>query len=130
MFVAVTDLVQRNELSRHSGGMANCRSGSSWCYASASHARLVLSWPSDVRFYVIVCERILFGLFFIFAAPKSRLPQFMYAIGGITLLAGIAFIFLGSHRLEAIVRWMFIQPNLFIQTMYAVAVLFGALLVF
>ena len=90
----------------------------------------VLSWPSDVRFYVIVCERILFGLFFIFAAPKSRLPQFMYAIGGITLLAGIAFIFLGSNRLETIVRWMFIQPNLFIQTMYAVAVLFGALLVF
>ena len=37
----------------------------------------VLGWPGDVRFYVTVGTRVLLGLLFVVAAPKSRLPRFI-----------------------------------------------------
>ncbi|HAF16520.1 MAG TPA: hypothetical protein DCK99_23035, partial [Blastocatellia bacterium] len=85
----------------------------------------VLGWPADVRFYVTIGTRVLLGLLFILAAPKCRLPRFIRTIGIIALIAGAVYFFLGRGRLELLIQWMFGQPSVFIQLLYAAAVLFG-----
>ncbi len=90
----------------------------------------VLGWPADVRFYVTIGTRVLLGLLFILAAPKCRLPRFIRTIGIIALIAGAVYFFLGRGRLELLIQWMFGQPSVFIQLLYAAAVLFGAALVY
>jgi hypothetical protein len=90
----------------------------------------MLGWPADVRFYVTIGTRVLLGLLFILAAPKCRLPRFIRTIGIIALIAGAVYFFLGRGRLELLIQWMFGQPSVFIQLLYAAAVLFGAALVY
>jgi len=90
----------------------------------------VLGWPADVRFYVTIGTRVLLGLLFILAAPKCRLPRFIRTIGIIALIAGAVYFFLGRGRLELLIQWMFGQPSVFIQLLYAAAVLFGGVLVY
>jgi uncharacterized membrane protein YuzA (DUF378 family) len=90
----------------------------------------VLGWPGDVRFYVTVGTRVLLGLLFIFSAPKCRLPRFIGTIGIIALVAGAVYFFLGRGRLDSLIQWMFGQPSMFIQLLYAVTILFGAALIY
>jgi hypothetical protein len=90
----------------------------------------VLGWPADVRFYVTVGTRLLLGLLFIFAAPKCRWPRFIRIMGVIALLTAVVYSFLGRGRLELLIQWLFGQPSVFIQLLYAASVLFGVVLVY
>ena len=89
----------------------------------------VLGWSRDVRFYVTIGTRVLLGLLFIFAASKCRLPRFFRTIGIIALVAGAVYFCLGRGRVDSLIQWMFGQPSMFIQLLYAVTILFGVALI-
>lgn len=90
----------------------------------------VSSWSPDLLLYVTVGGRIVFGLLLFFAATSCRLPRFTRVIGAIVFLTGIVWAFLGANRLEAIVQWISAKPSGIIQTIYVLAVILGAFLVF
>jgi hypothetical protein len=90
----------------------------------------MLTLPIGLRFYLAVIIRFLVGLLLIVAAPKCRLPRFLYVIGVIILLAAIALFFFGPVRLQSIVQQISGLPNSLIRLLYAVTVLFGGLLVY
>jgi hypothetical protein len=94
--------------------------------AITEYARDGYGWPRDVQFYVTVGTRVLLGLLFIFAAPKCRLPRFIRTIGIIALVAGAVYFCLGRGRVDSLIQWMFGQPSMFIQLLYAVTIVFGA----
>jgi hypothetical protein len=90
----------------------------------------MLTLPIGVRYYLAVVIRFLVGLLLIVAAPKCRLPRFLYVVGVIILLAAIALFFFGPVRLQSIIQQFSGLPNWLIRLLYAVTVLFGAVLVY
>lgn len=91
---------------------------------------LVVAWASTARFYFTVIIRIVLGAIFIFAAPRCRIPWLIYAIGILTLLAGVTLFFLGASRVDEIVNWFATRSDLCIRLTYVVTTLFGVLLVY
>ncbi len=93
-------------------------------------AEWILAMPGEVRFYLTVIIRLLLGILLIVAAPRCRLPRFFYVFGVIIVLAAVALFFFGPVRLESIIRQISSLPGVIIRLLYAVTVLFGALLVY
>jgi hypothetical protein len=95
-----------------------------------SMMEMILGWSSSARFYFAIIPRIVLGVLFILAAPRCRIPWLIYAIGIITLIAGVVLFFLGTDRVEDIVRWIAARSDLCIRLSYVVATLLGVLLVY
>jgi hypothetical protein len=91
---------------------------------------MILAWSSTTRFYFTVIVRIVFGVIFIFAALRCRVPWLIYVIGTLALLAGIVLFFLGAARVDETVNWFAARSDLCIRLTYVVTTLFGVLLVY
>ena len=91
---------------------------------------VMLDLPASVLLYVAVAVRVLFGMVFILAAPNCRFPRIMYVVGIASFVAAFVTMWLGADRLQSVVHWWFRQAPLFLQSVYAVVVLFGAFLVY
>jgi hypothetical protein len=91
---------------------------------------IVLGWSPVGRFCFAIVPRIVLGVLFLWAAPRCRLPWLIYAIGAIMLIAGGVLFFLGSGRVEDLVHWMAARSELWMRSIYVVATLLAALLVY
>lgn len=66
---------------------------------------LVTRGQSWLGVYFIAGLRLLVGLALLFAAPSSRAPLYLIALGALALVSGIVTPFFGVRRFEAILDW-------------------------
>jgi hypothetical protein len=80
--------------------------------------------------YVIAILRIAIGLVFVLAAPVSRAPRTVRAIGVIVIIAGLMTPWFGVARAEAVVRWLAATGPLLMRLDAVVAMALGVFLVY
>jgi hypothetical protein len=74
--------------------------------------------------------RVVLGIVLISAAPECRLAPVVYLLGFLMALAGVALIFVGQARVEAMINWWLRLPTGTARLWGFVAVLFGLVLVY
>jgi hypothetical protein len=82
------------------------------------------------RLWLAVGTRLIIGVLFVLAAEGCRMPQLVRVVGAIAIVAAVALALLGPRRFEAFVGWWLRRPASFIRSWAAVAVAFGALLIY
>ena len=65
--------------------------------------------------YVIAAVRVAVGIVLILAAPVSRVPRTLRAIGAVVFVAGLATPLFGVERTRAILDWESTQPTVLIR---------------
>jgi len=82
------------------------------------------------RLWIAVVARLVIGALFVLAAEGCRMPQLVRVVGVIAIVAAVVLALLGPRRFEAFVGWWLRRPTSFIRGGGAVAVAFGALLIY
>jgi hypothetical protein len=82
------------------------------------------------RLWLAVGARLVIGVVFVLAADGCRMPQLVRVVGVIAIVAAAALALLGPRRFEAFVGWWLRRPASMIRSWAAVAVAFGALLIY
>ena len=72
--------------------------------------------------------RIGFGIVFVLAAPSTRLPGFVWALGLLMIFSGVSLPILGLDRLRKWADWWSEKPESVIRGWSLLAILLGALL--
>ena len=92
---------------------------------------LVVSFMRDKRgFWFAVGIRLILGITFIIAAPETRFPVVVQAVGVIAIIAAIAILIMGYDRLRAFVDWWSARSTGVVRGWCLLAALFGALLAY
>lgn len=91
---------------------------------------ILVGLPTHTRLRVAVGVRIVMGVVFIVAAPSCRFPWVIYAVGVLTLVAGIVLIPIGATRLERIIQRISQQPAWLVRLCCAGGIAFGAFIVY
>jgi hypothetical protein len=73
--------------------------------------------------------RLFIGGALLLAAPPSRAPVYLKALGGLSLISGTLTLLVGTRRLEAILDWWRARPAWAVRLWSAFVVLFGASMV-
>lgn len=73
--------------------------------------------------------RIVIGVLFLFAAPETKAPQFIFVLGIIFILAGIILPFIGAKRIERFAEWWLKSSDLIIRLWAILAIIFGILII-
>ncbi len=73
--------------------------------------------------------RIGFGIVFVLAAPSTRLPGFVWALGLLFILSGVSLPIVGFDRLRKWADWWEEKPDGTIRGWSLLVILLGALLV-
>lgn len=87
-------------------------------------------WQGRTRLWIAVLARLGVGMILVFVAPSCRWPGFIEVVGYITIIAALGLLLMGSHRLDALVRWWAGKPAGFIRAWLLPMAAFGALLVY
>lgn len=74
-------------------------------FAPASIFAFISSWSSKSRFWLAVLLRLCFGLSFWFAAPDTRLPMLLRALGALMIVSAAVLPLVGFQRFERIIAW-------------------------
>jgi len=90
---------------------------------------LVTRVQTRIGLYAIAALRLFLGAAFLAAAPESRAPLYLQAVGVIALVSGLATPFFGVRRFEAIVAWFRRWPDAGVRAWSLLVVAFGASLV-
>ena len=114
-----------------------------WCVAAFVFVAGVASIVSPVSVFslrsyaasqsgllTVAAIRIAIGVVLIMAAPSTRAPKMLQAIGGVLLLAGLATPLFGVERTKAVLDWEAAQGPGLIRLGGAVLVAIGAWLTF
>ena len=92
---------------------------------------LVTSSTRDKRgFWFAVGIRLVLGAAFIIAAPQSRFPIIIQAIGVIAIIAAVVILIMGYDRLRAFVDWWRARSTGVVRAWCLLAALFGVFLVY
>jgi uncharacterized protein YjeT (DUF2065 family) len=78
---------------------------------------------------VLSVVRIGLGIVFVLAAPATRLPVFVWAIGLLFIFRGVAVPILGFDRAKKLVDWWMEKPDREFRLIALLGILLGALLV-
>ena len=78
---------------------------------------------------VLSVVRIGLGIVLVLAAPATRLPVFVWAIGLLLILRGVALPILGFDRVKKLVDWWMEKPDRDFRMIALLGILLGALLV-
>jgi hypothetical protein len=96
-------------------------------------ARLVnmVRWFDNLRgLYIAAVFRLAFGLSLIDIASISRWPNFFYALGGLTVVAGAGLLLLGEQRFHRIAEWWCGQSEIFLRAWCLLALVLGGCLIY
>ena len=80
--------------------------------------------------YLVAALRVVFGVVLLLAAPSSRAPTVLRLLGMITFIAGLITPLFGIERARAIFEWWFARGPAFMRLWTALAVAFGAFVVY
>jgi hypothetical protein len=89
----------------------------------------VARWQSQRGLYLVAVIRIVFGVGLMLAASGSRAPEFLWILGIIALVAGVATPFFGVQRFQAVLGWWTRRPSSLIRLWCSLIVLLGASIV-
>jgi hypothetical protein len=90
---------------------------------------LVTRAQSQLGLYFIAGVRLLVGVALLLAAPASRAPLYLQALGVVALISGAVTPFVGVSRFEAILDWWRQRGPGFVRPWSVLVLLFGASLV-
>jgi len=90
---------------------------------------LVSRLQSQRGLYITAAIRIAMGAALWLAAAGSRQPAFLYAFGGIALVAGVLTPFFGVRRFEALLGWWSRRPSLLLRAWCVVVFAFGVAII-
>jgi hypothetical protein len=76
--------------------------------------------------YLVAALRISIGLVLAYVAPVSRAPKALRILGVIAVLGGVATLFLGAERAQAILEWCTAQGSVCIRLGAGVALVLGS----
>ncbi len=74
-------------------------------FAPGSIFAFISGWSSKSGFWLAVLLRLCFGLSLWFAAPDTRLPSLLRALGAIAILSAASLPVVGYARFERVLRW-------------------------
>jgi hypothetical protein len=86
-------------------------------------------WQTRAGLLLAVAVRVVLGVALLVAAPDSRFPATLRALGGLSLLAAVALPLVGFERLRRFVQWWAERPSGFVRAWSAAALLFGVFVV-
>ena len=95
----------------------------------------IVGWLSQhpltpLELYTSAVIRIAIGAAFMMAARTARSPQLLQVLGAIAIIAGIATVFLGVERAQAIAAWMSQQGGGVVRLFGLLPLVLGVLVVF
>ena len=97
--------------------------------ASPAHMRRGLDKAITRRMLpVISLVRIGIGIALVLAAPSTRLPAFIWALGLLVILRGVALPMIGFDRSRKLADWWMLKPDRTIRGWSLLVILLGALL--
>lgn len=80
--------------------------------------------------YAIAALRLAIGAVFFLAAPASRMPKTLRALGVLVFVSGIVTALVGVERAVGMLDWFAGQGPAFMRAMAALALAFGAFVVY
>ncbi len=97
----------------------------------ATLARLAATvWGTQRGTYLAVAARLTFGIVFVLAAPATRFPSIVLAIGIISIVSAVTILILGTGRMRAFVEWFASRSHVFVRAWALLAAAFGVFLVY
>ena len=90
--------------------------------------RMYFAAPATL--YAAAALRVAMGLVVMLAAPASRAPRMMGAMGAVMCLQGLTAIFLGHDRAGAVLEWESVQAAALLRAGAAVALASGIFMAF
>jgi hypothetical protein len=85
---------------------------------------------TPVGIYIVAALRIGIGLLLARVAPVSRAPKTLRILGVIAVLGGVATLFLGAERAQAILEWWSAQGPVFIRLGPGLALVLGGFIAY
>ena len=85
---------------------------------------------TPVGIYVAAALRIGIGVVLVRAAPSSRAPRILRILGVIAVLAGVATLFLGVERAQAVLEWWSAQGPGFIRLWAGLPLVLGGFIAY
>ncbi len=74
-------------------------------FAPGSIFAFISGWSSKSGFWLAVVLRLCFGLALWFAAPETRLPILLRALGAVAILSAASLPIVGFERFERVLQW-------------------------
>ena len=74
-------------------------------FAPRSIFAFISGWSSKTGFWLAVLLRLCFGLALWFAAPDTRLPIVLRALGALAIVMAAALPLIGYERFERVIAW-------------------------
>ncbi len=85
---------------------------------------------TPVGIYLAAALRIGIGLVLVRVAPRSRAPKVLLTLGVIAVIAGLATLFLGMERAQAILKWSSAQGPAFTRLWAALPLFLGGFIAY
>ena len=79
-------------------------------FAPGSIFAFVSGWSSKTGFWLAVLLRLCFGLALWYAAPDTRLPVLLRALGALAIVSAAALPLVGYERFERVIEWWIKHP--------------------
>lgn len=98
--------------------------------APAPVRTLMQSLHSPRAIYATIGVRLAIGAFFVFASDACRWPAAIGTLGVVVLAAGFAGVFVGVGRVRLLLRWFNRLPDAVWRLLSALAIVFGAFVVY
>lgn len=94
-----------------------------------TYVRLGWFWEESPGLYIVAAVQLVIGLVLIRAAPTSRSPLGLGALGVLALIEAVFMPFLGHGRIHAIAHWMSSQSPSFLRLWGLLELAVGILIV-
>ena len=85
---------------------------------------------TETGLYIVAAVRIAFGLLLLFAAPRSRMPRALRAIGIVIVIAGLITPLFGVERSASMFHWLSAQGFALVRVAATFAIVIGAFVLY
>lgn len=85
---------------------------------------------TPVGLCIVAALRISIGLVLAYLAPVSRAPTTLRILGVMTVIAGVATLFVGAERARAILEWWLSQGSVFLRLGAGLALVLGSFITY
>jgi hypothetical protein len=100
-----------------------------WGIYSPKHLVVMVRWESARGVGIAAAIRFVLGALLLLAAPELRQPELSRVLGAVALLAGAGTAFVGARVFQSLAEWWSRQPSWLACGSSAIALVFGALLI-
>ena len=95
-------------------------------FAPGSIFAFISGWSSKKGFWLAVLLRLCFGLVLWLAAPDTRLPELLRALGALSIVSAVTLPLVGYERFARVIEWWIRRPRWTMRLWSLLAVAIGA----